>query len=256
MKLKKNVALVMIAAAMLASVSARADNPSTGNVGLNTTGASAATGLEQGFVPKKGGIFSEQDKEDDPTRGYKEEWAQQGCTKEAWVELKTQYDKNMRMSIAQSAKTDQRIMDVIKNPNQMNIEGFSMLGCDLNDSLKTIQSVTNTVREFMEAIGSGNPLDGVKATLEKKARNLIQGITKKVEEELQQLGRQLGCKAINAAASDIDKFLTKKAGKEYGELNKSAIGMSQEIARINQEYIDAAKNGADNIYRKIGNDGN
>ena len=70
MKLKKNVALIMVAAAMLTSVSARADNPSTGNVGVNTTGASAATGLEQGFVPKEGGIFSEQD---DKNRGDKEE---------------------------------------------------------------------------------------------------------------------------------------------------------------------------------------
>ena len=263
MKLKKNVALIMVAAAMLAGGYAEAANSSTSssgfvrdsqetssksstaNVGKNTTGATAATGLEQGFVPKEGGIFSEQDKKDDPSRGYEKAWAQQGCTEEAWVELKTQYDKNMRMSIAQSAKTDQRIMDVIKNPNQMNIEGFSMLGCDLNNSLKTVQNLTNTVREVIEFIGSGSSLDKIKSGLEKKARGLIQGIL----EELENGVKRAGCQLINNAAKDTDAFLYSTVGKKLDELKSAGNNFIGDVNRINNE-------GANNSNGKVGNSEN
>nr|WP_314269582.1 hypothetical protein [uncultured Kingella sp.] len=265
MKLKKNVALIMVAAAMLAGGGyAEAANSSssggggfvrdsqetsskssTDNVGKNTTGAIAATGLEQGFVPKEGGIFSEQDKKDDATKGYKEAWAQQGCTKEAWVELKTQYDKNMRMSIAQSAKIDQRIMDVIKNPNQMNIEGFSMLGCDLNNSLKTVQNLTNTVREVIEFIGSGSSLDKIKSGLEKKARGLIQGIL----EELENGVKRAGCQLLNKAAKDTDAFLYSTVGQKLDELKSAGSNFIGDVNRMNNE-------GTSNSNGKVGNSEN
>ena len=264
MKLKKNVALVMVAAVMLAGggyAEAANSSPSgvggsvrdsqetsskssTDNVGKNTTGAIAATGLEQGFVPKEGGIFSEQDK-NDADRGYKKEWAQQGCTKEAWVELKTQYDKNMRMSIAQSAKTDQRIVDVIKNPNQMNIEGFSMLGCDLNNSLKTVQNLTNTVREVIEFIGSGSSLDKIKSGLEKKARGLIQGIL----EELENGVKRAGCQLLNKAAKDTDAFLYSTVGQKLDELKSAGSNFTRDVNHMNNE-------GTSNPNGKVGNSEN
>ena len=224
MKLKKNVALVMVAAAMLAGGYAQADNPPPNSQGgtaeqiNNPTGARAATAIRKNLSKdgQRGGIFSKKNKkgEEDDSRGYKKEWAQQGCTEEAWVELNNQYDKSINMSVDQSAVTDQKIMDVIQNPNQMNIKGFDMLGCNLNDSLKTIQSITNKVREIMQAIGSGNPFDRVKAELEKRGRELIQNIAKEVEKKF----KAGACKLLNEIVSDADEFVDKNLDEQITKM--------------------------------------
>lgn len=267
MKLKKNVALIMIAAAMLAGGYAQADNPpptpqgdtaSHRPVGGGTTeqindptgtGARAATTIKENLMKKedlskdgqRGGIFSKKDK----SRGYQKAWAQQGCTEEAWVELNNQYDKSINMSVDQSAVTDQKIMDVIQNPNQMNINGFSMLGCNLNDSLKTIQSITNKVREFIEAIGSGNPLDKVKVELEKKARELIQGIAQKVEKKV----NNGVCKLINGIASQADEFVKDQSKGDLIDLGKKKNDLQEQATQL-------ANEGLNKIEPQSGNSGN
>ena len=205
----------MVAAAMLAGGYAQADNPpptpQDGTI-KNPTGARAATAIRKNLSKdgQRGGIFSNKDER----RGYQAAWAQQGCTEEAWVELNNQYDKSINMSVDQSAVTDQKIMDVIQNPNQMNIKGFDMLGCNLNDSLKTIQSITNKVREIIQAIGSGNPLDRVKAELEQRGRKLIQTIAKKVEEKF----KAGACKLLNEIVSDADEFVDKNLDEQIKKM--------------------------------------
>lgn len=252
MKLKKNVALIMVAAAMLAGGYAQADNPPPTPQGgaaeqiNNPTGARAATITLKESLRKdgqRGGIFSKKDKED-KSRGYQKAWAQQGCTEEAWVELNNQYDKSINMSVDQSAVTDQKIMDVIQNPNQMNIKGFSMLGCNLNDSLKTIQSITNQVRVIMEVIGSGNPLDGVKVKLEKKARELIQGIAQKVEKKLE----NAKCELINKIAFQADKFVEEESQDGLIDLRVK----KEELEKATQ----LANEGINKLEPQSGNSGN
>ena len=242
----------MVAAAMLAGGYAQADNPPPASQGgtaeqiNNPTGARAATITLKESLSKdgqRGGIFSKKDKENeiDKRRGYKDEWAQQGCTKEAWVELNNQYDKSINMSVDQSAVTDQKIMDVIQNPNQMNIKGFSMLGCNLNDSLKTIESITNKVREIMEAIGSGNPLDGIKAELEKRGRKLIQTIAKEVE--------NAKCELINGIASQADKFVEEKFQDGLTYLRREKEGFREKATQL-------ATDGLKKVEPQSGNSGN
>lgn len=132
------------------------------------------------------------------------------------------------MSVDQSAVTDQKIMDVIQNPNQMNIQGFSMLGCNLNDSLKTIQSITNQVREFIEVIGSGNPLDSVKVKLENKARELIQGIAQKVENKV----NNGVCELINGIASQADEFVREQSQDGLNELGKRKNDLQEQATQL------------------------
>lgn len=70
MKLKKNVALIMIAAAMLAGGYAQADNPPPNSQGgtaeqiNNPTGARAATAIRKNLSKdgQRGGIFSKKTK--------------------------------------------------------------------------------------------------------------------------------------------------------------------------------------------------
>lgn len=255
MKLKKNVALIMVAAAMLAGGYAQADNPPPNSQGgtaeqiNNPTGARAATTIKENLSKdgQRGGIFSKKDKENeiDKRRGYKDEWAQQGCTKEAWVELNNQYDKSINMSVDQSAVTDQKIMDVIQNPNQMNIKGFSMLGCNLNDSLKTIQSITNKVRQYIEVIGSGNPLDGVKVKLENTARGLIQDIAQKVEKELE----NAKCELINKIAFQADEFVKNQSEGGLIELEKNKEELREQARQL-------ANEGLNKLEPQSGNSGN
>ena len=191
MKLKKNVALVMVAAAMLAGGYAQADNPPPtpqGDTIKNPTGARAATAIKENISKdgQRGGIFSKKDKkgEKDDSRGYKEAWAQQGCTKEAWVELNNQYDKSINMSVDQSAVTDQKIMDVIQNPNQMNITGFEMLGCNLNSSLDELRTIAEAAQGIFLAISRGNIKDKMLTQLlEKQARQMLNRVINRVKEK-------------------------------------------------------------------------
>ena len=226
MKLKKNVALIMVAAAMLAGGYAQADNPPPTPQGgaaeqiNNPTGARAATTIKESLSKdgQRGGIFSKKDE----SRGYQKAWAQQGCTEEAWVELNNQYDKSINMSVDQSAVTDQKIMDVIQNPNQMDIKGFKMLGCDLNDALGGIWQTIDQARDIIQAIGSANPKDFFNKKLEDAAMALIKGAVKQAKTVVM----EQGCKALNRM---VDKAVN-------GEDNPFARGMS-----VFNKAMDAAR---------------
>lgn len=260
MKLKKNVALVMVAAAMLAGGYAQADNPPPtpqGDTIKNPTGARAATTIKENLIKKedlskdgqRGGIFSKKDKkgEKDETRGYKEAWAQQGCTKEAWVELNNQYDKSINMSVDQSAVTDQKIMDVIQNPNQMNIQGFEMLGCDLNDTLGGLRQTIERAQKIVQAISSGNPRDIFNKQLEDAAMGIIKGAYNQAIKTIQ----REGCRVFKDILKEgKERFFD--GMQELKDANDVSNNFKRNIENIEQEITNATQQTIENLGNKIG----
>ena len=256
MKLKKNVALVMVAAVMLAGGYAQADNPPPPPHGAtihNPTGARAATTIKENLIKKedlskdgqRGGIFSKKDKkgEKDETRGYKEAWAQQGCTKEAWVELNNQYDKSINMSVDQSAVTDQKIMDVIQNPNQMNIQGFEMLGCNLNSSLDGLRQTVEKAQDLVKAISSGNIRDILNQKLEDAAMSVVKGA---VSRAINVVSRH-GCEMLNNMLKSKVGFL-----EGMGEVGYATRALDNFTRDLNQAAVDAAQQGVPQVEAKTG----
>lgn len=256
MKLKKNVALVMVAAVMLAGGYAQADNPPPtpqGDTIKNPTGARAATTIKENLIKKedlskdgqRGGIFSKKDKkgEKDETRGYKEAWAQQGCTKEAWVELNNQYDKSINMSVDQSAVTDQKIMDVIQNPNQMNIQGFEMLGCNLNSSLDGLRQTVEKAQDLVKAISSGNIRDILNQKLEDAAMSVVKGA---VSRAINVVSRH-GCEMLNNMLKSKVGFL-----EGMGEVGYATRALDNFTRDLNQAAVDAAQQGVPQVEAKTG----
>ena len=263
MKLKKNVALVMVAAAMLASVPAQADNAPAqppggaspqkqGGSGTteqikNPTGARAATTIKENLSTKeslskdgqRGGIFSKKDE----SRGYKKEWAQQGCTEEAWVELNNQYDKSINMSVDQSAVTDQKIMDVIQNPNQMNIKGFEMLGCNLNSSLDGLRQTVEKAQDLVKAISSGNIRDILNQKLEDAAMSVVKGA---VSRAINVVSRH-GCEMLNNMLKSKVGFL-----EGMGEVGYATRALDNFTRDLNQAAVDAAQQGVPQVEAKTG----
>ena len=267
MKLKKNVALVMVAAAMLAGGYAQADNPPPTPQGdtashrpvgggtteqindLTGTGARAATITLKESLSKdgqRGGIFSKKDKED-KSRGYQKAWAQQGCTEEAWVELNNQYDKSINMSVDQSAVTDQKIMDVIQNPNQMNIKGFEMLGCDLNDTLGGLRQTIEQAQQIVQAISSGNPRDIFNKQLEDAAMGIIKGAYNQAIKTIQ----REGCRVFkNILKEEKERFLNDM--KEFNYANNMSDQFRRNIGNIEREITNATQQTIENLGNKIG----
>ena len=256
MKLKKNVALVMVAAAMLASVPAQADNAPAqppggalpqkqGGSGTteqikNPTGARAATTIKENLSKdgQRGGIFSKKDE----SRGYKEEWARQGCTKEAWVELNNQYDKSINMSVDQSAVTDQKIMDVIQNPNQMDIRGFEMLGCNLNSSLDGLRQTVEKAQDLVKAISSGNIRDILNQKLEDAAMSVVKGAVSRAINVVSQHGCEM-----------LDNMLKSKVGFLEGmrSVDDATRALGNFTRDLNQAAADAAQQGVRQVEEKI-----
>ena len=245
----------MVAAAMLAGGYAQADNPPPtpqGDTIKNPTGARAATTIKENLIKKedlskdgqRGGIFSKKDKkgEKDETRGYKEAWAQQGCTKEAWVELNNQYDKSINMSVDQSAVTDQKIMDVIQNPNQMNIQGFEMLGCNLNSSLDGLRQTVEKAQDLVKAISSGNIRDILNQKLEDAAMRVVKGAVSRAID----LVNQRGCEMLNNMLKSKD-FL-----EGMGEVGSATRALDDFTRGLNQAAADAAQQGMQQVEAKTG----
>lgn len=257
MKLKKNVALIMVAAAMLAGGYAQADNPPP-TPQDDTALARAATTIKENLSKRsattikespskdgqRGGIFSKKDKigEEDKSRGYKKEWAQQGCTEEAWVELNNQYDKSINMSVDQSAVTDQKIMDVIQNPNQMDIRGFEMLGCNLNNSLDGLRQTVEKAQELVKKISFGNIRDILNQTLEDAAMKVVKGAVSRAIS----LASQRGCEALNNMLKSKD-FL-----KGMGEIDDATRALGDFQRGLDQVAEDAARQGVKQVEEKIG----
>ena len=246
----------MVAAVMLAGGYAQADNPPPtpqGDTIKNPTGARAATTIKENLIKKedlskdgqRGGIFSKKDKkgEKDETRGYKEAWAQQGCTKEAWVELNNQYDKSINMSVDQSAVTDQKIMDVIQNPNQMNIQGFEMLGCNLNSSLDGLRQTVEKAQDLVKAISSGNIRDILNQKLEDAAMSVVKGA---VSRAINVVSRH-GCEMLNNMLKSKVGFL-----EGMGEVGYATRALDNFTRDLNQAAVDAAQQGVPQVEAKTG----
>lgn len=241
---------------MLAGGYAQADNPPPtpqGDTIKNPTGARAATTIKENLIKKedlskdgqRGGIFSKKDKkgEKDETRGYKEAWAQQGCTKEAWVELNNQYDKSINMSVDQSAVTDQKIMDVIQNPNQMNIQGFEMLGCNLNSSLDGLRQTVEKAQDLVKAISSGNIRDILNQKLEDAAMSVVKGA---VSRAINVVSRH-GCEMLNNMLKSKVGFL-----EGMGEVGYATRALDNFTRDLNQAAVDAAQQGVPQVEAKTG----
>lgn len=170
--------LTMLTCCLLLSAPAQANAPSE-----NATGTRAITGQ----VPN---AFK---------TPYNPAWAAQGCTPEAWQELNINYNASMTKYRAQANILDQRVLDAIVNPNQMNVKGFEFLGCDLSSSLGAIRDIANEISSIFGAISSGNIKDIATQRLEKMGRDMLNKVAKQAQAK--------ACQMANKVIADKTAFI-------------------------------------------------
>lgn len=130
---------------------------------------------------------------------YNPAWAAQGCTAEAWQELNLSYNASMAKYRAQANILDQRVLDAIVNPNQMNVKGFEFLGCDLSSSLGAIRDIANEISSIFGAISAGNIKDIATQRLEKMGRDMLRKVAQKAQEK--------ACQMANKVIADKTAFI-------------------------------------------------
>ena len=146
------------------------------------------------------------------------------------------------MSVDQSAVTDQKIMDVIQNPNQMDIRGFEMLGCNLNSSLDGLRQTVEKAQDLVKAISSGNIRDILNQKLEDAAMSVVKGAVSRAINVVSQHGCEM-----------LDNMLKSKVGFLEGmrSVDDATRALGNFTRDLNQAAADAAQQGVRQVEEKI-----